>query len=50
MFMTLMAEPEGREGVGGGLQHNKENNKQVSKVIAKISEAETNVLIIRLAG
>lgn len=38
------------DGGGGGLQHNREKNKQVSKVIEKISEAETNVLIMRLAG
>lgn len=38
------------DGGGGGLQHNREENKQVSKVIEKISEAETNVLIMRLAG
>lgn len=38
------------DGGGGGLQHNREKNKQVSKVIEKISETETNVLIMRLAG
>lgn len=38
------------DGGGGGLQHNREKNKQVSKVMEKISEAETNVLIMRLAG
>lgn len=38
------------DGGGGGLQHNREKNKQVSKVIEKISEAETNVPIMRLAG
>lgn len=38
------------DGGGGGLQHNGEKNKQVSKVIEKISETETNVLIMRLAG
>ena len=35
---------------GGELQHNREKNKQVSKVIEKISETETNVLIMRMAG
>lgn len=34
----------------GGLQHNKGKNKQVSKVIVEISENETNVLIMRVAG
>lgn len=38
------------DGGGGGVQHNREKNKQVSKVIGKISETETNVLIMRLAG
>ena len=38
------------DGGGGGLQHNREKNKQVSKVIEKISKTETNVLIMRLAG
>lgn len=41
--MTLMAE-------AGELRHNREKNKQVSKVIEKISELETNVLIMRVAG
>lgn len=38
------------DGGGGGLQRNREKNKQVSKVIEKISETETNVPIMRLAG
>lgn len=34
---------------GGGLQHSG-GNKQVSKVIGKISEAETIAFIMRLPG
>lgn len=43
MLMTPLVE-------AGGLQYNKGKNKQVSKVIEEISENETNVLIMRVAG
>lgn len=45
-FMTLMVEA----GDCSTTEKKKQATKQVSKVIKKISEAETNVLIMSLTG
>lgn len=50
--LTLMAESAGAQGGGWGRRfpaQTPEKNKQVSKVMEKISELETNVFIMRAA-